>query len=105
MQQSMQTVDWSALTLQPNTRCRIGTPTLPPTNALITRVTHQRGAIWIFGKPYERGATERPLAQIDTGQSEGQIQKTAADGIVLKWFHPKQGRGTLLTFPRRNGQT
>lgn len=104
MTKSILTTDWNALPLQPNTRCRIGTPTLPTTNALITRTLQQKGILWIFGKTYELDATEQPLAQIDTRVSRGELQTTAVDGIVLKWFNPDQGKGTLITFPRRNGQ-
>lgn len=101
---SILTVDWNVFALQTNTRCRIGTPTLPTTNALITKVDKRNGIVKIFGKTYELDATEQPLAQIDTRVSWGELQTTAADGIILKWFHPDQGKGTLLTFPRRNGQ-
>lgn len=104
MTNSTQAVDWNTLALQPNTRCRIGTPTLPTTNAIITRTVQQKGILWIFGKTHEPGTTEQPLAQIDTRLSRGEFQTTAADGIVLKWFNPDQGKGALLTFPRRNGQ-
>ena len=104
MKSGQTTVDWNGLTLQPNTRCRIETPTISPTNALITRVDRQSGILLIFGKTHGREAIEQPLARIDTQGTRGELQTTAADGIVLKWFHPEQGGGTLMTFPRRNGK-
>lgn len=85
--------------IQLGVSCRIETPLIGPRRARITRVHRTFETIELYGKS-EGKKMEELLGKINTLKSVGQIQTTAAGGLVLQWFHPDQGKGILLTFPR-----
>ena len=90
--------NWDGILINPGTRCRIKTSIRKTVSGSITRV-NQGESITLYGQ-IGADPQEELLATINTNKSQGKIQFTAANGLVLQWLNKESGTGgVLMTFP------